>query len=691
MRAKSIAVVGASPRGSRGTRVLHNLRNTKFAGGVYAINPKYDEILDFPCFPKVSSIDGGVDCVVVSIPAQSVGDVLQDAYDAGTRAAVVLSAGFGEGGQADQGNLDKLAELSRQGMAICGPNCYGVLNVMTGAAAFSGPTDDILPGNVAVLSQSGGFSTMISEPLMRDRGIGCSYIVSCGNQLGVSVEEYLEFFIEDEKTQVVAGFIEGFKDVGRLRDVAIRARNLGKRIVLLKSGRSQAGSVAVMSHTGSLAGSAVLTSAMLRKYGIVEVDTIDELIETTAFFSTVDTSLETGREIIVITGSGGESSHFADAADAAQLELASLNEPLKQRLRNLLPNFGVVNNPIDGTGAMFEDPSLFPNLLRAVIEEQPSAIVAVNLSGRAPANEDADGPMRGFARAMAELAPHSASIILGYSTSARGIPDRKIVDTLQNAGVPFVSGTTMAISSLSSITRLRSKSPSFEVSGGNENAKAGLRGNLSFVESKDLLERFGITVSPTFATHTFDEALAQAQAVGFPVVLKGDARDLLHRSDIGVVKVGINNADELVEAYVDISRRMRERDPSGNFEILVQPMASGVECVAGITVDPIVGPGIMFGLGGIFVEVLRDVVFEVLPIDHGEALDMINSVAGAALLRGARGKEPVDLHALADLLVSLGDLATTYAGSLETIDLNPIMASSEGVIAVDALIAFHHD
>jgi acetyltransferase len=691
MNPKSIAVVGASQRASRGTRVILNLKQTGFAGEVYAINPRYDEVHGFPCLPSVSAIAGGVDCIVVAIPANGVADVLTDAYAAGTRGAVVLSSGFGEGGHEDHERIERLRELAADGMFICGPNCYGVLNVKTGAAAFSGPTDPRVPGNVGLISQSGGFSTVISTPLMEDRGVGFSYIVSCGNQIGVSVEDYMAFMVEDPDTHVIAAFVEGFKRPERLPAVAARARELGKPIVVLASGRSEHGRASVLSHTGSLAGSPEILASLLRRHGYIQVGAIDEMVEVVSLLAIQRQPRPFTRELVVITGSGGESSHAADAADEVGLPMAELSEATKTHIEALLPEFGVAGNPVDGTGAMFENPELFPALLDTVLQDPQQGVIAVNLGSRKPKGEYA--PMRRFAEAVAAAAGHTDKALVAYATSALGQQDTEMIATLRAAGVPYLAGSQAAVRALSSVWAYQQhlgKAPAPEGQSIEAQDLQGRPGGvIPFPEARELLSAFGIPVVQTRLARTAAEAVEAAEDLGYPVVLKAEAPGLVHKSDVGGVVVGCRDADMVTSSYELITANLVRAGYPEMDGVLVQPMpAFSLEAVAGVVVDPLLGPAILFGLGGVFVELIRDTVTEVPPLSHQQAREMVLSIRASDVLEGARGTEPLDVDALADLLVRLGDFALAHQDRLVSVDLNPVFVgpSGTGVVAVDAVV-----
>lgn len=692
MNPKSIAVVGASRRMARGTRVLVNLKQTNWAGTAYAINPRYDDVEGFACYPSVSAVPGQVECVVVAVPADRVPGVLDDAFAAGTRAAVILSSGFGEGGHADAERVGRLRDLAARGMKICGPNCYGILNVRTGAAAFSGGVAPLLPGPVGLVSQSGGFSNVIASPLMTDRAIGFSFLVSCGNQIGIGVERYLEYLVEDAGTAVVAAFVEGFHEPERLGRIAERARQLDKPVIVLKSGRSAAGKAAALSHTGSLAGSTEILTALLRRHGYVQVEGVDELCEAICLFTVLKNRRPFTREMVVITGSGGEASHVADAADTAGLSLASLADSTRARLEAVLPDFGSGANPVDGTGAMFENPEVFPELLDAVLADPQGGVVAVNLDGRQP--RPGYAPMRAFAKVVAKAAETSDKVIVTYGTSALGAVDPDLVATLHAAGVPYLAGTQRAVRAIAALQEHRDyceRAASAAASGPVAPApRRDLPGGvLPFMTARELLVSFGVPVVRTELAATSDAAVAAAGRLGYPVAVKIEAAGLTHKSDAGCVALGCADADAVRRAFDTVVANARRAGASGIEGVLVQPMSHrAVETFAGVMCDPLLGPAVLFGLGGIFVEIMRDTVTEVPPLGLEQARDMVLAIRGRQILQGARGQAPADVEAIARALVGLGDFAVAYRDRLVSVDVNPLLVGpvGSGALAVDALV-----
>src|SRR5215510_5749602 len=526
MRPKSVAVIGASQRppaaGSarepRGNRVIRNLRNFGYSGRIVAVNPKYREVMDCPCYPDLASIPEPPDCVVLAVPNRHVPDLLESAAQAGVRAGVVFSAGFAEidgEGKRRQARLEALSK--ERDFLICGPNCYGMLNVFGKAPLFASPIPQgFLAGPVALGSQSGGLSTTIANALMLNRHVGLSHIVSCGNQAGVTVEEYFNYFIDDENTRLVAAFVEGFKQPAKLMAVAQKALAHNKPLIILKGGRSEVSQRAAATHSGSLAGAAEVIDAAFRQAGIVQVRTLNELIDTVSLFS-CDTFVKRyngGRRIGVLSGSGGECTLVSDAAMNVGLEVPELSDDVKARLPEGLPDFGNLNNPLDGTGAMYDDDKIFPRLLGGLIEDKNIDIVTVNLEANDPRPKELKSGNR-FSRPIADVAAGSDKPIAIFSSVVGGPVDSEILLPLRTVGVPLMEGAECAMSALRNLGDYHQFRKSKEMPGQKDSAISTHpklpSGILPTEAAFRLLESFSIPAVPTQLTRSAEDAAAVAE------------------------------------------------------------------------------------------------------------------------------------------------------------------------------------
>jgi acetate---CoA ligase (ADP-forming) len=682
---KAVAVVGATQRQSRGTSVLLNLVEAGFTGEILAVNPRYPEVHGRKCFASVSALPASVDCLAVAVAADAACDVLEEAYAHGIRAAVVMAAGFGEGGHG-QARAARLQSLADQGMRICGTNCFGLINLATRAALYSGPIPRPLrPGPVALVSQSGGLGATVFSPLMGDRTLGFKYFVSCGNQIGATIEDYVEYFLADADVEVIAIVVEALKHPRRLLELARTAHTRRKSVLLFQAGRSNAGRVLAQSHTGALAGNAEILAAFLQRCGIVQVESLDELAETIELYAIAPRDESIGDAAIIVSGSGGGAAVAADVLDAAGMPLSPLTAETKERVRAVLPDFGSVTNPIDGTGAMYDNPALLPKIFDAILTEPGRPVIAASVSARPVGNE----AMRRLATTYADAARASGRTLVAYQYSPLGGPlDPDIIKMLHAARIPFLLGTANAMKVLKYLPQRRRYWERAAMAAAARTASAANSDLGDFLAARTALLASGVPVVEAELARSEDEAIALFRRFGAAVAIKAEAPGLLHKSELDGVRLNCASEREVGEAYRAVVGNARKAGFAGAHALL-QPMVTGVtEAYAGIIDDPLYGPAICFGLGGIFVEVLKDTAFEMAPLTHEDALAMIHRTRGAKLLVGARGRPRGDVEALAELLVRLGDFAVANSGRFRALDLNPIIVkpAGEGVVAVDIAV-----
>ena len=702
---RSVAVVGASQRGPdpnlarepRGNRVIRNLKNFGFEGRIFAVNPKYTEVMDCPCYPDIASIPEPVDCVVSAVPNRHVPDLLESAAAAGVRAAVVFAAGFGEIGGDGKIRQARLEALSQDhGFLICGPNCYGVLNVHGKAPLFASTIPPgFLAGSVALVSQSGGLSTTIANALMLNRHVGLSHIVSCGNQAGATVEEYLNYFVDDEKTRVIAAFVEGFKQPHKLLAVAHKAAERKKPLIILKGGRSDVSKRAAATHSGSLAGDAEVVDAAFRQSGIVAVRSLNELIDSISVFS-CDGFIERyngGQRIGVVSGSGGECTLVSDAAANVGVQVPELTEATKANLQAAVADFGNMNNPLDGTGAMYDDEKIFPRLLQALIDDANIDIVTVNLEANDPRPKELKSGNR-FTLAIEKAAAASKKPIATFSSVVGGPVDPDILQPLRRAGVPIMEGAECATATIRNLADYHDFQNSRQTGGGEifrPAAYAKLPSGILAAEAAfTLFKEFAIPVAPTVLTKSADEAAVAADKMGYPVVLKIESAQITHKSDVGGVALRLPDASEVRAAFTRIQSEVKNRVPNATIDgIVVQRMAGeGVEMILGVKRDPMFGPVVLCGLGGILVELLKDVSVGIPPLTRQDAFDMLARLRGFSILGGVRGKPPADVEALCDSIVGVSRLTINLGDQLLGLDINPliVLPKGQGAVAVDAVV-----
>jgi acetate---CoA ligase (ADP-forming) len=704
MNPRSVAIVGASRRGvsalnrePRGNRVIRNLKSFGYPGEIIAVNPKYSEVMDCPCFPDIGAIPKPVDCVVLAVPGRHVPDLLDSAADAGVRAAVVFSAGFAEIGAEGRARQDRLENLSRErGFLICGPNCYGVLNVYGKTTLFASTIPaGFLSGPVALVSQSGGLSTTIANALMLNRRVGLSYIVSCGNQAGATVEEYFNYFVEDDNTRVIAGFVEGFKRPQNLLEVARKAAARQKPLIILKGGRSEVSQRAAATHSGSLAGAAEVIDAAFRQHGIVSVRSLNELMDSISVFSCENfvTRYRGGRRVGVLSGSGGECTLVSDAAAGVGIEIPELAEETKSQLREAVADFGNMNNPLDGTGAMYDDERIFPRLLQALIDDRNIDVVTINLEANDPRPKELKSGNR-FASAIENAAAASRKPIACFSSIVGGPVDPEILLPLRAAGVPLMEGAECAMTTIRNLADYfgfqRNDRADAAIETTTPTSKKPPSGIMPAEAAFRLFEEFGIPVAPMRLTRSAEEAVSAAERMGLPVALKVQSADIPHKSDVGAVALLLDNPGAVREAHARILREAARRAPGARIDgVIVQRMAGeGVEMILGVKRDPLFGAVVLCGFGGTLVEVLKDVAVGIPPLSRDQARDMVLRLRGVAILGGVRGKPPADTDALCEAMVGVSRLASSLGERLAGLDINPlvVLPKGHGVVAVDALI-----
>lgn len=688
---KSLAIVGATPRQQYGGRMLSAALRMKGRVNVYAVNPKYDEILGVKSYKSITDLPETPDVVAVVVPYNHVLATLKEAHAKGTRAAIVISAGFSERGVSDRADLQaEVAKYAREsGLRISGPNCLGLANIRDDIwlTSSSRQTAGVV-GKVGLVCQSG--ATLFGPFLARatDSGMGLSYVVSTGNEADLDFADFARYLLDDAGTTVIAGFVEGFKDARKFIEVAKLAAERGKPIVLIKIGRSDLGKRAASSHTAALTGSDALYDAICKQYGVVRVPSYDDLLEVSHLLAQSRKPKHPG--VAVVSHSGGICSLTADMCGQQGLDLPVLSDKARGVIDGILKGFGWAANPADVTGKANSDS--FPAIMEAMINEPGVGTLAIASAGkeqqadqiialRAKTDKNVAYMWTGTRDASASLGKlKAAGVPLFYTPDslARGL--RHLIDYHgwheKRMANGFATAPAISPAQKETIAKL----------------VALERNAFSESESKQLISAWGVTTSMEVCAKDVEGAVKAAEKIGYPVVLKADSPDIPHKTEAGVVRLGLRNADEVRGAYAAIVANAKAYAPRATINgMLVQEMvAGGVEVIIGVSYDPQLGPTLLFGTGGVMVEVYKDVAMRHCPITPAEAREMIAEVKGARLLQGFRGKPACDVDALADMLVKVSHLAVNLDGQLAELDINPllVMPKGQGVKAVDALAAF---
>jgi acyl-CoA synthetase (NDP forming) len=697
----SVAVIGASgdTETLRG-RLTRALIGHGYDGRVYPVTRSQSEVLGLKAYPSAEALPEPADLAVILVPAAHVVETLAQCGERGIRAAVVISSGFAEesneAARARDGELRAVAE--RFGMLVCGPNSEGIVNplkplVATFSPVFHDPRRSFPPvvGHarpIAVSCQSGALTfSFLSRG--RDRQLRFTHQVSAGNQTVLEAHDYVDWWLDEGAADIFLLYLEGIRNPDRFRAVADKAALAGKPLIVAKVGRSVAGRRAAASHTGALAHAGVIDDAIFRHHGIIRGEDLDHMVDVAAAFAFCP--LPRGNRVAVITGSGGSAVWMADILSAHGLELPVIEEDIQQRILTLLPSYASAQNPVDGTAQAIHEVG-YARLVEIVRESKRIDVILLigSLANDVTAAKRAE-----------ELAAITGSteqpiLLSTYTTASSGS-----MAAFAAAGIPCYTSMPSCARAIRALVdyaqfqtrRLRVQASEKTPPGlceevGRTLADAGQV--LIEAEAKALLARYGVPRPPEALVASADEAVAAAARIGRSVALKVQSPDITHKTEAGALALGITGDAAVRQAYQQVLVSAERAHPGAAIRgVLVQAMAvPGREIILGVTRDPDFGPMLMVGLGGIHVEVLRDVVFAPVPIGHDEALSLLGELKGATLLDGVRGALPADHAALAELIAILSRFAADHADLIEEIDLNPVIVHErgEGLTVVDALI-----
>jgi acetyl coenzyme A synthetase (ADP forming)-like protein len=693
----AVAVVGASraPAGI-GYRILEALIANSFQGAIYPVNPRAAEICSLRAYASVRNIPEPVDLAVVAVPRDAVLGVVDECAERGVKALVVITAGFAETGADGRALQQRLVEKVRGcGMRMVGPNCLGLLNtdphvrLNASFSPFFPP-----PGVVAMSSQSGALGIAILA-LARQRRLGVSNFVSVGNKADVSSNDLLQFWEEDERTRVILLYLESF---GNPRRFARIARRVGrsKPIVALKAGRSQSGTRAAGSHTAALAASDVAVDALFRQTGVIRAETVDEMFDLAAALGSQP--LPRGRRVAIVTNAGGPGILCTDACEAGGLSVSELSEATRSSLAAFLPPAASLTNPVDMIASA--SPDHFRRAVETVLSasEVDSLIVIFIPVGVVKTEEAARAVGEGVAAARA--AGHGMKPVLACMMAEEGAPNPLPLDSETIPVYAFPEAAARALGKIAVYANWRAAPlgviPDFkdiDSEKAREICVNAIRARgpswLSADETRAVLAAIGLPLPAGGTAKSADEAAKLARAVGFPVALKLASHSIVHKTEIGAVRLNLSDEESVRRAFEEIrSRLARDGMLDAMDGVLVQPMIlSGVEVMVGVTADPLFGPLIAFGLGGIHVEILGDVRFRVTPLSDRDAAEMVREIRGFRLLEGYRGHPPADVEAIQDALLRVSRLVEEVP-EIGELDLNPIFAlpPGQGCVIADARI-----
>jgi acyl-CoA synthetase (NDP forming) len=693
VKPRSVAIVGATDRVGPGRSVVESLGAIGFSGAIYPVNPKYQTVLNHVCYPSLTDLPEAPDVVVFSIRKPLLPEQVRLAVKRGARAAVIYDAGFAELGEEGARQQAEIAGLCREaGMPVCGPNCMGILNPTARVTTYKQTLMDTngLAGNVGFISQSGSVVIAILSDLRR---YGISLSVSAGNEAVTRTVDYIEYLIDDPATKVIATFTETVREPERYVAALDRAAAVGKPVVVLKVGRTERTQRAITSHTGGLAGESRVFSEMLRAHRAIEVADLDEMTEVLAVCQ--GERWPRGRGISVITGSGGLAEMILDNATAAGLDLPPLSGAERSEAEQVIGRITGDGNPFDAWG----NGNYAVNLPHAMSVVDKSERIDAVVYCADTSNEGHVGHPGRVLENVKMLADAAKSSHKPYylMSSRPGVMNAQQAKGMRDVGLVQIGGTRQGLGAIDRIGRYMMPQKPFRTSANRSGAqlaallgaKAGRR-TINEYESKQLLSAFGVPVTREQRVATLNEATRAAREIGYPVVLKVVSDEIPHKTELGLVAVGLASDGDLTHAFQRLQQRLERVEPRpSDAAFLVQEfVADGIEVFAGISRDPDFGLTLAFGMGGIAIEITRDFALRTLPLREGDAEAMIAETRGAAMLGAIRGRPAADVASLAACLNALADFAHHNADMLDEIDLNPIKALPEGrgCVVVDALI-----
>jgi len=684
-----VAVIGASANPHKLSHgILRNLINSTYSGGVYPVNPSAEEILGKPCYTDITAVPDPVELAVLVIPARATPQTLEACGQRGIHAAIIISGGFKEVGSGGADLEKECLDIARRySMRLIGPNCVGAMNLHNGlnTTFINGMPEE---GGIGFLSQSGAICGGVVD-MVHGKKVGFSHFLSLGNEADVTETDIIEYLGADPRTHVIAAYVEQIRDGRRFLEVARRVSQI-KPIVLIKAGRTSAGARAVSSHTGSLAGSHTAYQAAFQQAGVIEVQTFAELFDVALAFDTQP--IPAGKNAVIITNAGGPAALASDSLSANGFTLGDLSEATRSELRAHLNPSAQVSNPIDMLGGA--EPADYELAVRtALADPQIDAVIPLLVPQAlvSPA---------GVAQAVVDAAQGAQKIVLACVVGDESVGEARLIlqgNRIPMYTVPETMGRVLAAMRYYQDWRGQDHSqPAESHAGGFARAEAYLKTQagvsaLGEAAARPLLEAYGFPVVQAERAGSAGEAARVAEKIGFPVVMKVISPDILHKSDVGGIRLGLNSAAEVEAAYAAMLQGVAAKAPQARIEgvLIEQSAPRGQEVIIGMKRDPGFGPLLMFGLGGIYVELFKDVSFRVAPIGEREALEMIQATRAGRLLTGFRGQAPADVAAVVDCLCRLSQLALDFP-QISEIEVNPLQVfeAGRGVLALDARVLF---
>lgn len=691
LRPRAVAVVGASEKSGFGGDTCRNiLENQVDTSHVYPVNPKKETVFGKKCYPTLADLPEEIDLVILCTSQKTIVDFLKQAKAKGAGAAVVYASGYSEVGTAEGKAFEKeLVDAAKAlDMVVMGPNCAGYINFGDDIFSFAFIGDyKGKKGNIGFVSQSGQFCI----DMMKSAEMKYSFAISAGNSAMVQMEDYLNFLIDDSNTKVIALYLEGVKNPHKFEACLQKAMEKKKPVVILKAGRSPKGQATAASHTGSMAGSDKTYDAVFEKFGVIRADDMQDLRSTASLLATLRV-LPKKPAFSAMCLSGGETAVSADTGFLHGIEYPDFSEVTLKKLNDMLPDFATPRNPLDMTAALCYDADAFASGITTVMSD-PSiemGLVGLTISDKVTVSNDI--MFEGIRRAFEQI-PDKPLAVMSFMEAAR---NKELVERFQNAGIPVLPTTKYGFRALQHLQDFISHDTiKREARLAIPEAHSANTRALSEYESKKLLADNGVPVDLGYIAKTKAEVKEYAEKIGYPLVMKVESNDILHKSDVGGVMLNIKSLEQAEEAYDKILANAAQHAPNAKINgILMQKMLkAGTEMIIGLNSDPQFGPMLLVGMGGVFVEVFKDAALYPVPLNHDEALHMLQSLKSFKLLNGYRGNPPADIEALTDMMVKISDFAYRKKDTLKELDMNPLFVypKGEGVAIADALAVMYEE
>ena len=683
---RTVAIIGASQNESRiGGMPIRYMQRYAYSGEIFPINPKHRKIKGLDAHAKIGDIGKEIDVAIMAVPAKIAVEIAEECAAAGVKSICAFTSGFAEMGKDGKDKQKRLRAISENyGIRILGPNCLGYFNTkFRFYATFSTSILHGEPqvGNIGLVSQSGAFGSHCFV-LGRERGLGFTYMITTGNEVDVDVADCIAYLAQHQETKVIAVYMEGCQDGERLKAALGMAFEASKPVVVQKVGRTDLGAKAALSHTASLAGVDEVYNAVFAEFNVHRVNTAAELIDV-AYLLSFGT-LPAGNKLAVATISGGAGVLMADAAADAGLNMPKMPKATQERLKKIIP-FAGPQNPVDFTAQVYNEFPTITEYVRAIFEEGGyDSVIA-------------------FFSSLLYSDLLTAKLIEALLPVRREFPDRLFImcamgpaknrRKIEKCNIPVLEDPTSAINAIAAVSAIGKGFASKKTKSTIKVKALTLpRGRLNEVAAKLILAQLGIGSPKEVLVSTKAEAISAARDINKPVALKIVSTDILHKTDIGGVKLGISGAEMVGDAFEKIMNNSKAAVPKATIEgVLISEMVDeGVETILGIQNNPLFGPVVMFGLGGLFAEAIEDIAFKLAPLDEATAMEMVKKIRGFQVLSGARGTAPVDLQSLAKVIAQLSNYAYAHRDILQTIEINPLRVLKKGLLALDAVVITRH-